>query len=55
MQAIDFANEVGIHVISDEIYAQSVYDSTQQFVSISTVCQQRGVRLGDNIHVRTRL
>eukprot|EP00750_Incisomonas_marina_P017833 INCI2508.2.p1 GENE.INCI2508.2~~INCI2508.2.p1 ORF type:complete len:465 (-),score=82.53 INCI2508.2:1182-2576(-) len=48
---VDFASKNGLHVISDEIYAQSVYDDDAQFVSMSSLFEERGERMGDNVHI----
>ena len=52
--AIDFVREVGIHLLADEVYAQSVYgtaEGAEEFVSVSTLCKARGEPLGDQLHV----
>jgi len=52
--AIDFVREVGIHLLADEVYAQSVYgtaEGAEEFVSVSTLCKERGEPLGDQLHV----
>lgn len=48
--AIDWVRrKPGMHLVSDEIYACSVFAAREKFVSAAAVCGQRG--LGDNCHV----
>ena len=54
-ECIDWAEEKGVHLISDEIYAGSVYrstdDSAEEFVSVAEVAARKGRLLGSNIHI----
>jgi len=51
LELVDWCRANRIHLISDEVYAQSQHSTHQQFISVCTALQSRGDTLGDYVHI----
>merc|ERR550534_76472 len=51
LKLVDWCRANRLHLISDEVYAQSQHSTDQEFISVATALQSRGDTLGDWVHI----
>jgi len=51
LKLVDWCRANRLHLISDEVYAQSRHSTDEEFISVATALQSRGDTLGDWVHI----